>query len=127
MNWKIYSIADDSGRTWSEALLSDPKVPGYMLSHEGMVVAENATKALYDAPIHADSFMPLQKARERYLANVEQRVGYLSHLHTIVAKRCPVNKVGAPIVSDYDKISAEFWEHFLAIVCVVTGKKPGKE
>lgn len=124
MNWKIYSIVNDDGRTWSEVLLSDPKVPGYMLSHEGMVVDEGATKALYDAPIKADSFMPLQKARERYLANVEQRVAYLSHLHTIVSKRCPVNKVGAPIVSDYDKINAEFWEHFLAIVCVVTGKKP---
>ena len=124
MNWKIYSIVNDDGRTWSEALLSDSKVPGYMLSNEGVMVDEGATKALYDAPIKADSFMPLQKARERYLANLEQRVAYLSHLHTIVARRCPVNKVGAPIVSDYDKISAEFWEHWLAIVCVVTGRKP---
>jgi len=124
VNWKIYSIVNDDGRTWSEALLSDQKVPGYMLSRDGMVVAEGSTEALYDAPIHADSFMPLQKARQRYLANVEQRVGYLSNLHTIVSKRCPVNKVGAPIVSDYDKIAAEFWEHWLAIVCVVTGRKP---
>ena len=124
MNWKIYSIVNDDGRTWSEALLSDPKVPGYMLSRDGMVVSEGATKALYDAPIHADSFMPLQKARERNLSEVAEVVAYLSHLHAIVSRRSPVNKVGAPIVSDYDKINAEFWEHWLAIVCVVTGRKP---
>lgn len=124
MSWKIYSIADDSGRTWSEALLSDPKVPGYLLSTEGMVVAESATQVDYLDEVFTDSFLPLQKARERYLTSVEQRAAYLNHLHTIVARQCPVNKVGAPIVSDYDKISAEFWEHFLAIVCVVTGRKP---
>lgn len=124
MNWKIYSIVNDDGRTWSEALLSDPKVPGYLLSAEGMVVAESSAEVEYLDTVTLDAFVPLQKARERYLSNVEQRVAYLSNLHTIVAKRCPVNKVGAPIVSDYDKISAEFWEHFLAIVCVVTGRKP---
>ena len=124
MNWKIYSIVNDDGRTWSEALLSDPKVPGYMLSRDGMVVCGGAAKALYDAPTHADSFMPLQKARERNLSEVDKVVAYLSHLHAIVSRRCPVNKVGAPIVSDYDKINAEFWEHWLAIVCVVTGRKP---
>lgn len=124
MNWKYYSIVNDDGRTWGDSLLSDPKVPGYLLSKDGMVVAESATKVTCPVEVNSDAFIPLQKARERYLANVEQRVAYLSHLHTIVAKRCPVNKVGAPIVSDYDKISAEFWEHFLAIVCVVTGRKP---
>ena len=124
MNWKIYSIVNDDGRTWSEALLSDPKVPGYLLSKDGMVVSESSAEVEYLDAVTLDAFVPLQKARERYLANVEQRVGYLTHLHAIVARRCPVNKVGAPIVSDYDKISAEFWEHFLAIVCVVTGRKP---
>lgn len=124
MNWKIYSIVNEDGRTWSEALLSDPKVPGYLLSAEGMVVAESSAEVEYLDTVTLDAFIPLQKARERHLANVEQRVAYLTHLHTIVARRCPVNKVGAPIVSDYDKISAEFWEHFLAIVCVVTGRKP---
>lgn len=124
MNWKIYSIVNDDGRTWSEALLSDPKVPGYLLSAEGMVVAESSAEVEYLDTVTLDAFVPLQKARERYLSNVEQRVAYLTYLHTIVARRCPVNRVGAPIVSDYDKISAEFWEHFLAIVCVVTGRKP---
>lgn len=124
MNWKVYSIVNDDGRTWSEALLSDPKVPGYLLSAEGMVVAESSAEVEYLDTVTLDAFIPLQKARERYLANVEQRVAYLTYLHTIVARRCPVNRVGAPIVSDYDKISAEFWEHFLAIVCVVTGRKP---
>lgn len=105
-------------------MLSDPKVPGYLLSKDGMVVSESSAEVEYLDTVTLDAFTPLQKARERYLANVEQRVGYLTHLHTIVSRRCPVNKVGAPIVSDYNKISAEFWEHFLAIVCVVTGGKP---
>lgn len=124
MNWKYYSIVNDDGRTCGDSLLSDPKVPGYLLSSEGEVVAEPATKVTCPANVNSDAFLPLQKARERYLANVEQRVSYLTHLHTIVSKRCPVNKMGTPIVSDYDKISAEFWEHWLAIVCVVTGRKP---
>ena len=124
MNWKIYSIVNDDGRTWSEALLSDPKVPGCMLCGEGMVVDEGAVKRTRRYCTQSDAFTPLKKARERYLSEPEQRVAYLSHLHTIVSRRCPVNKVGAPIVSDYDKINAEFWEHWLAIVCVVTGRKP---
>ena len=124
MNWQYYSIVNDDGRTCGDSLLSDPKVPGYLLSSEGEVVAESAAKVTYPVNVSSDVFIPLQKARERYLSNVEQRVAYLTYLHAIVARRCPVNKVGAPIVSDYDKISAEFWEHFLAIVCVVTGRKP---
>lgn len=51
-------------------------------------------------------------------------------MNTTTPEKCPwcseaqAPLMGAPIVSDYDKISAEFWEHFLAIVCVVTGRKP---
>ena len=124
MTWKIYSIVDDSGRTWSEALLRVPQVPGYLLSRDGTVICESSAEVDYLDAVTLDVFLPLQKARERNLSEVEQRVSYLSHLHTIVSRRCPVNKVGAPIVSDYDKINAEFWEHWLAIVCVVTGRKP---
>lgn len=52
----------------------------------------------------------------------QRKCDYLSNLHDIVARRCPRNKVGAPVVSDYDKISATFDEHLEALACVVDPK-----
>jgi len=52
----------------------------------------------------------------------QRKCDYLTNLHDIVARRCPKNKVGAPIVSDYDKINASFDEHLEALACVVDPK-----
>jgi len=38
--------------------------------------------------------------------NLELRVKWVGILRAIVARRCPVNKVGSPIVSDIDIILA---------------------
>ena len=35
-----------------------------------------------------------------------QRVSYLNNLRTIVSEKCPKNKVGVPLVSDYDLLDA---------------------
>lgn len=36
--------------------------------------------------------------------NLEQRVAFLNRLRKIVGRRCPRNKVGTPVVSDFDLI-----------------------
>lgn len=49
-------------------------------------------------------------------ATQAERVAFLSALRDVVARRCPRNKVGTPLVSDYDMIwsddseRAEAWE-----------------
>jgi len=60
--------------------------------------------------------------RERVCSTQQRKCDYLTNLHEIVARRCPKNKVGAPIVSDYDKINASFDEHLEALACVVDPK-----
>lgn len=61
-------------------------------------------------------------AREEVCSTQQRKCDYLSNLHDIVARRCPKNKVGAPVVSDYDKINATFDEHLEALACVVDPK-----
>ncbi len=60
--------------------------------------------------------------REALCSTQQRKCDYLTNLHEIVARRCPKNKVGAPIVSDYDKINASFDEHLEALACVVDPK-----
>jgi len=49
-------------------------------------------------------------------ATQAERVAFLAALRDVVARRCPRNKVGTPLVSDYDMIwsddveRAEAWE-----------------
>lgn len=43
--------------------------------------------------------------------NLELRVKWVNTLNSIVARRCPRNKVGSPIVSDTDVILATAEEH----------------
>jgi hypothetical protein len=64
----------------------------------------------------------MERVREVVCSNQTLKCDYLTNLHEIVARRCPKNKVGAPIVSDYDKINASFDEHLEALACVVDPK-----
>ncbi len=73
--------------------------------------------------IHAWGDMNLiPDARDRVCSTQQRKCDYLTNLHDIVARRCPKNKVGAPVVSDYDKINATFDEHLEALACVVDPK-----
>lgn len=42
----------------------------------------------------------------RALQRPTEVVLFMSQLHTIVARRCPKNVVGQPVVSDFDKLTA---------------------
>ena len=64
----------------------------------------------------------IPSVREAVCITQQRKCDYLTNLHDIVARRCPRNKVGAPIVSDYDKINATFDEHLEALACVVDPK-----
>jgi len=52
-----------------------------------------------------------------------QKVKYLNALRDIVAEKCPKNKVGVSLVSDFDLITAEADEHVRALVKAITIKK----
>lgn len=36
----------------------------------------------------------------------QRKVAYLNALRSLVSKKCPVNKAGVPIVSDFDLLAA---------------------
>lgn len=38
--------------------------------------------------------------------DVKRRVAYLNSLRSVVSRRCPVNKMGAPLVTDFDLLAA---------------------
>lgn len=42
----------------------------------------------------------------RTLVRPTEVVLFMSQLHNIVARRCPKNVVGVPVVSDFDKLTA---------------------
>jgi hypothetical protein len=42
----------------------------------------------------------------RTLQRPTEVVLFMSQLHSIVARRCPKNIVGVPVVSDFDKLTA---------------------
>lgn len=48
--------------------------------------------------------------------NTSIRVKWVGHLHSIVARRCPLNKVGSPLVSDIDKMFANCEERAEALL-----------
>jgi hypothetical protein len=51
--------------------------------------------------------------------NLELRVKWVGHLRTVVSRRCPLNKLGTPVVSDLDILEAssrELAEAFLMTV-----------
>ena len=49
----------------------------------------------------------LQIARRKLLTTQALKVRYLNTLRDIVARKCPKNKMGSPLVSDYDLLDAE--------------------
>lgn len=48
----------------------------------------------------------LREARESIRHNLDLRVKYMGNLRVIVGKRCEVNKMGAPLVTDFDCIDS---------------------
>lgn len=57
------------------------------------------------------------------IANQSDRVAFLGALRDIVARRCPCNKVGAAIVSDYDMIWSDAVEREEAWAKVESAKR----
>jgi len=57
--------------------------------------------------------------RRRLITTTEGRVAYLNALRSVVSRHCPLNKMGTPIVSDYDLIDATEEEQAEALATVV--------
>lgn len=72
-------------------------------------------------PNYPQDLNAIHEARKTIVTTTELRVKYLNALRAIVARRCPKNKTGASLVSDYDLVNAEAWEHAETLV-EVTGK-----
>ncbi len=71
---------------------------------------------LEEVPNYPDDLNAIHDARKSIITTPELRVRYLNSLRAIVGKRCPKNNVGAALVSDYDLVNAEAWEHAEAIL-----------
>jgi len=61
-----------------------------------------------------------QKQRRELVTTTDLKVRYTNALREIVGKRCPVNKAGSPLVSDYDLLDASEEEQLLALEKVKT-------
>lgn len=72
-------------------------------------------------PNYPQDLNAIHEARKALVTTTELRVKYLNALRAIVARRCPKNKTGASLVTDYDLINAEAWEHAETLV-KVSGK-----
>lgn len=57
--------------------------------------------------------------RRRLITTTEGRVAYLNALRLVVARHCPLNKMGVPLVTDYDLIDATEEEQAEAMATVV--------
>lgn len=69
-------------------------------------------------PNYPQDLNAIHEARKVLVTTTELRVKYLNTLRAIVGRRCPKNTVGAPLVSDYDLVNAEAWEHAETLVKV---------
>ena len=58
----------------------------------------------------------------KQLVTTQQKVTFMNHLHKIVSKHCPLNKVGTPVVSDYDKLDATAEEQLEALMLTLSPK-----
>lgn len=75
----------------------------------------------HSVPFYPSDLNAIHEARKALVTTTELRVKYLNALRAIVARRCPKNKTGASLVTDYDLVNAEAWEHAETLV-KVTGK-----
>lgn len=48
----------------------------------------------------------MAEIRRQLIQTQEQKVSYLNNLRTVVSRKCPKNKMGAALVSDYDLLDA---------------------
>lgn len=55
--------------------------------------------------------------------NLKKRVDWINTLREIVSVRCPVNKIGSPIISDIDIMTASAEERLLAIIKLIKFKQ----
>lgn len=62
-------------------------------------------------PDYCNDLNVLREARARVRDDLNLRVRYLSALRRIVGEHCEKNKIGVPIVSDFDLLDAEPYEH----------------
>ena len=64
--------------------------------------------------------MNTAEQRRQLVTTVDLKVRYLNALREIVGARCPKNKAGSPLVSDYDLLDASEEEQLLALEKVKT-------
>ena len=64
-----------------------------------------------EPPNYPNDLNAMHEARRACINTLELRVNYMNTLRKIVGRRCEVNKVGTPMVSDYDCVDATAAEH----------------
>lgn len=91
------------------------KHPNGHQKSDSYICKESAIRKL---PNYPQDLNAIHEARKAIVTTTELRVKYLNTLRAIVGKRCPKNKTGASLVTDYDLINAEAWEHAETLVKV---------
>jgi hypothetical protein len=71
---------------------------------------------LHDLPDYLNDLNAMHKALETITGDTNLRVKFLNALRKIVGNKCEVNKVGLPIVSDFDLIHATAAEKAKAFI-----------
>lgn len=62
-------------------------------------------------PNYLNDLNAIHEARRQHINTPTLRVHYMNTLHKIVGRRMEKNKVGTPMVSDFDCLNAECHEH----------------
>jgi len=70
-------------------------------------------------PSYLTDLNAVANLRDKVINTLELRVDYMNALHQQVAPRCPLNKVGQHVVSDYDKLTATAEDHCIAILAAL--------
>ena len=70
----------------------------------------------YKSPFLHWDLNELADARNKLITSVDLRVKWINNLRSVVARKCPKNKMNVPIVSDVDLLFAEASELLEALV-----------
>lgn len=79
---------------------------GLDVDHQSHVWWRDGKATLDRPPNYLASLDAAHEARRHLVTAQETKVKFLNTLRAVVGRRCSVNKVGVPIVTDYDLIDA---------------------